>query len=437
MCYKRYWNIVYPYHTVEKIKTKIIALLLWSQKYTKADMLYIAKGSFWVGVNQAISGFLSLALIIAFANLLTKETYGLYSYILSIAGVLNIFTLTGINTAVSRSTAIGKTGILQRTVTYQLKWNLFMLVAFLGLAGYYLFKDETVLASSFFILGLFVPATLALNTYGAFLDGKKEFKLISILRTLSTFVYVGGMFVAILLHGDVVWLIATYTVTIFASTLFFYTYVLHKFKEPPTDDVEETLRYGRELTYIKFIDPVVSQIDKIILGHFWGPAQLATYSLALVIPNKAGVIMKSWVNIGFPKFATKDPGMINTVFYRRIFQGMFIGSLIAVTYILLAPYVFAYILPQYLEGIFYSQLLAINFVFALPNRYVNLLLASQKLSRLLFQRTILTSVIYILLYLMLGIKGGLLGLVIANMVGGVIGFLINTALWVTVSKHTS
>lgn len=416
------------------MKSKIISVLLWCQKYTKADMLYLARGSFWVTVNQAINGALSLALVISFANLLPKETYGLYNYILSVAGVLNIFTLTGINTAVSRAAAMEKVGVLKRTVTYQLKLNTGMFVAFMGLAGYYLFKDETVLATSFFILGFFVPATLALNTYGAYLDGKKEFKLISILRTLSSCVYVGGMFFALLLQGSVIWLITTYAVTIFISTLFFYLYVLHTFKEPQSDDAEETLRYGRELTYIKIIDPIVSQIDKIILGHFWGPAQLASYSLALAIPNKAGVIMKSWVNIGFPKFATKTPEMINTVFLRRIIQGMLIGSLIAIAYILLSPYLFKYVLPQYLESIFYSQLLAVNFVFALPNRYVNLLLASQKLSRLLFQRALITSLIYIVLYLVLGIKGGLLGLVIANMVGGVIGFLINVALWRKVSR---
>lgn len=419
------------------LQKKIIKLLIWSQKYTKADMLYLARGSFWVGVNQAVNGILSLALVVGFANLLPKETYGLYSYILSIAGVLNIFTLTGINTAVARTVAVGKTGILQGIVRYQLKWNMIMFLAFVGLAGYYFFKDERILAASFFILGLFVPATLALNTFGSFLDGKKEFQLVSILRTLSVFVYVGGMFVALLLQGDVVWLITTYAVTIFASTLFFHIYVLRTCGGPQTDDIAETLQYGRELTYIKLIDPIVSQIDKIILGHFWGPAQLASYSLALAIPNKAGVIMKSWINIGFPKFATKSPEMINTVFYRRIFQGIFIGSLIALTYILLSPYIFKYILPQYLESIFYSQLLAINFVFALPNRYINLLLASQKFSKLLFQRGLITSVIYILLYLLLGIKGGLLGLIIANMLGGVMGFLINVGLWLKVSTRTN
>ena len=103
------------------MKAKITSFLLWSQKYTKADMLYIAKGGFWVMFGQGMNAILSLGLLVAFANFLPKETYGTYRYILSIAGMLSIFTLTGMNSAVSRSVARGSIGILNQTVNYQLK----------------------------------------------------------------------------------------------------------------------------------------------------------------------------------------------------------------------------------------------------------------------------------------------------------------------------
>ena len=136
-------------------------LLRWSEKYFKTDMVYVAKGGFWISFGQATSSVLSLLLIIAFANLLPKETYGTYRYILSLAGVLNIFALTGMNSAVARAVAAGNEGVLKASVRYQFKWNLLMLAAFWVLGGYYFINGDFLFATSFLILSILVPSNHA------------------------------------------------------------------------------------------------------------------------------------------------------------------------------------------------------------------------------------------------------------------------------------
>jgi len=79
------------------MKNRLVPFLRWSEKYTKLDMVYLTKGGFWMTLSQVSSNMLSLLLVIAFANLLPKETYGLYRYILSLAGMLNSLSLTGMN----------------------------------------------------------------------------------------------------------------------------------------------------------------------------------------------------------------------------------------------------------------------------------------------------------------------------------------------------
>ncbi len=350
---------------MNNLRTKTYNLLRKSEKFLKIDMVYLAKGGFWVTSGQSINTILSLVLIVAFANLLPKETYGTYKYILSLAGVLNIFTLTGMNSAVARAVAIGSEGALKASVKYQLKWNLLMLATCWILGGYYFINGDVLFATSFFILGVFVPPTLALNTYGAYLEGKRKFKIASISNVISTSIYVLGALTAILLSGEVIWLIAAYAITTFAATLFFYIFILRRFKQPTVTTIKDTLKYGRNLSFIRIMGPIVAQIDKIILAHFWGPAQLATYSLAKAVPDRATSYIKNWVGLGFPKFAVKTPEEINTVFYRRIFQGMSTGATIALFYILITPYLFKYLLPQYLEGVLYSQILAVSFIFAM------------------------------------------------------------------------
>lgn len=412
---------------------RLVSLLRSSERYIKLDMVYLTKGGFWMSFGQAASSVIALLLTIAFANLLPKETFGIYRYILSLAGVLNIFALTGMNSAVARAVATGHEGALRTSVRYQFKWNLVMLAAFWALAGYYFIQGDSLFATSFLLLGVCVPSTLALNTYGAYLEGKKEFKLANISSVISSLVYAAGMVAAILWSGEVFWLVAAYAVTTFVSTLFFYIVTLRIFK-PPITDAGETLTYGRELTFIGFIEPLTSQIDKIILAHFWGPAQLATYSLAMAVPGRLTSFIKTLVGLGSPKFATKTYEEINAVFYKRIFLGMGLGAVTAIAYIVASPYLFMYLLPQYLDGVFYSQILATSLLFAMPNRFVSLLLVSQKLSKVIFTNSLIQGTIKLILFIVLGIWGGIMGLVLAYVAMAFIGMLVNILIWRVATK---
>lgn len=415
------------------LRNKVYDTLRWSEKYTRADMVYLAKGNFWQVLGQVVSSVLSLALIFVFANYLPKETYGLYRYILSLAGVLGIFTLGEMNQAVSQAVASGDEGALRASVRYQLKWNTLQLFAFFALGAYYFYSNNTPVALSLFVMGIFSPLAQALNTYSAYLNGKKQFRLNNIFSIIATGIYVISMITVIIMSGNIIWLIATYSIVTFVTTVAFYMQTLRIFK-PPTTEAYGTLKYGRELTFISLISPIVSQIDKIILTHFWGATQLALYSLSTAIPGRATSFIKSLADIGFVKFARKTPEELNKVFYIRIFQGLLIGTICTIGYIVAAPYLFKYLIPKYLDALFYSQLLSISFLFAIPNRYISLLLASQKLSRVIFINNVIQNIIRICSYIVLGIWGGFFGLIIAQVSNSLISLLTNIVMWRTNSK---
>ncbi len=399
----------------------------------KADVNYLIKGGFWITFGQVASSLLSLGLVIGFANLVPKETYGTYRYILSIVGLLGICTLTGMNNAVSREVAAGREGALRASVTYQLKWNVGMFAVFYALGAYYSLSGNAGLGLSFFILGIFVPATLALNTYGAYLDGKREFRRASVASITSSLVYVAGMMAVLFFKPEIIWLTVGYAITTFATTFYFYTATVKKFHLQQTKDTE-TIAYGRELTFINLVGPIASQIDKIILAHFWGATSLAVYSLAQAVPDRATAIIKDWVGIGLAKFANKTPAEINTVFYRRILQGIALGVISAILYIALAPTLFKYALPQYLDSVGYSQVLSLAFLFAVPNRYVSLLLVSQKLSRPILFNNVAQSILKIGVYVILGLTGGIGGLVAANVANAGFGMVMNIMTWRRASR---
>lgn len=399
------------------LRNKINQLLNYGTQILGLDLKYFASGGFWTTLGQGVNSAMALALTVAFANLIPKETYGLYRYAISLANLLNIFTLTGMNTAIGQAAAAGNEGVLRTAVKHQLKWNLMMTAAMFGIGSYYFWNANPTMAASLFILGIFVPMTLALNSYAPYLDGKKQFKLNNLFIIGSTVIYVFGMLATLLLVKEVWALILIYSLTTFTANLFFYIKTLRLFNPPETPS-KDALAYGWKLTYLRLIGPVVGQIDNIILNHFWGPAQLAVYSLARAMPDKITPVSKRIIGLGMPKLVQKSTEEINKVFYKRVLQGAGLGAILAAGYILLSPFVFKYLMPKYLESVFYSQILAIGFIFVMPMGYIGAAFDSHKMSvkPLFVLSGFVMNGVKIILYVSFGISGGILGLILAQLI---------------------
>ncbi len=400
------------------------------------DLKYFVSGGIWKTIGTAITNILAALLMIAFANLLPKETYGLYRYILSLLGILTIFSLTGMNAAVTQAVATGNEGALKASVKYQLKWNFLMIFASWALAAYYLWQQNTDISIALFILGLITPFTYTFNTYGAYLEGKKNFKRKSIFLIWSSIIYVAGMLPAIYFGKKMLWLIAAYAITSFLSNLFFYIKTL-KIYNPLENKSPEAITYGRHLTYLNFVNPILGQADNIILGHFWGVEQLAVYSLARIMPDKIGPFIKQIIGVGLPKLAPKSIKEINSVFNKRLLQSVVIGALIAAAYIVIAPFIFKYILPKYLESVFYSQILALGFILIVPIGYISTMVAAQKMiTRPLFViSNFIMNGFKIILYIIFGIYGGILGLVLSQIIYYIVALFISIWLWQYETKN--
>ena len=128
---------------MQRLKAKIKNFLIWSQKYTQTDMVYLAKGGFWLTLGNIISSASVFLLAIAFANLLDSTTYGNYKYILSLVGILIIFTLTGTKFAIPQAVARGLEGSFYTGFKTKLKWGVLGSLSAIGLAGYYFLQGNS------------------------------------------------------------------------------------------------------------------------------------------------------------------------------------------------------------------------------------------------------------------------------------------------------
>src|SRR3989344_513029 len=103
-------------------------------------MVYLAKGGFWTTLSFIVSTLASIATMVAFGNLLPRENFGTYNYLLSLGASLSFLTLTGMGPAVMRAVARGHGNVVPTAVSFQLKFNLLAVATTLLAALYYGYK---------------------------------------------------------------------------------------------------------------------------------------------------------------------------------------------------------------------------------------------------------------------------------------------------------
>ncbi len=424
---------------MQDIKQKLRLLLIRLQEYLHIDTLYLAKGGFWLSASFFLTSILSLVQVVIFANVLPKEAYGTYKYILALAGSFAFITWTGMNDAVTQAAAKdGSSAILSYAVKVQLKWNFLFSVVMTGLSVYYFLNHNILFAKSLFVLGLSFPLDATFNTYGAFLAGKKDFRRASLYCTVTPAIQLIALGIGALLTKDIFTLIVIYALTGFLPNLFFYIRTMRLYKPETVSEEQKTalIHYSKHLSFVHILSSIAQYVDKIVIFHYLGAIELAVYGLALAIPERIRGYVKAMASMLMPRLSEKTPEDIHETFGTRIFQGMLVGAAISAVYILLAPTFYRIFLPKYLESVFYSQVFSLTLIFALPANYIGGVFTAHKMLRPIYYSSLSANVLKILLYIILGKAFGVWGVIASLLIVYITGIIYNFYLWEKeIKKH--
>ena len=397
---------------IKNLYYKLYHFLRKTQKYTKTDNVYLVKYGSWLTIGQIISSACSFLLALAFANLLPKETYGNYKYILSLAGLLTIPTLAGINTAVIQAVSRGYEGSLIKGLKTRIYWGILGSLASLGLAGYYYLNDNITLTISFLIIAVFLPLMDSFDIYQTIFNGRKLFdiqvKYASSIRILS----VGAMITALFFTKNLFLIIFVY---FFSYTLFrfiFLVITLKKFSLNKKED-PQTIPYGKHLTLMDIINTSASYLDKILVFHYLGAAELAIYAFAILPPEQIKGFLANIRSLTLPKLAIRPKEEIKATIFPKMFRFALFVAVGIFIYILLAPAFYHLFFPQYTESIFYSQIFSISLITAIAT-LPEVALRAKMAKKQLYQLNIFSPIIQIILLFLFINLYGLLGIILAR-----------------------
>lgn len=347
-------------------------LLRKSEKYFKTDMVYLAKGGFWLTLSQITVSLLGLLLSIGFANLLSQESYGTYRYILSLGGIITAFSLSGLNNAIMRSAAHGKEGTLLWGFWKNLQWSSIIVLISIAISSYYYLNGNNMLALGMLIIGSFSPFIDSAELYNAFLNGKKDFRTASILRIVRNTVPFLALITTIFITNNPLLIIFIYFISHAVTVILIFIYTI-RYKTENSLVEEDALKTGKHISIMNTVASTVDKIDNVLLFHYFGPAQLAIYNFALAIPNNIGGMLKNISILAIPKFAkSTDKEATKKAIVKKsllLSAGLFP---VIIGYVIFAPLIFEILFPKYISAVFYSQLfmLVLFFNSTLPYAYI-------------------------------------------------------------------
>ncbi len=396
------------------VQEKVVAILRWSEKYTKTDMVYLASGGFWLVLEQISGIALSLLVAIAFGHFAGKDTYGNYKYVLSLAAMLGALSLSGLSDAVGQAAAKGKDGVLKQAFWMNLRWSWPFSIAALCLSAYYCAQGNPFVSGSLVIIATLQPLVASSSLFASFLFGQKDFARGALyVMTKNLFTY-GSVLAALFFGERAIMLVATYFVATSLVSLFFAWKAQRRARNGDKD--EQLFSFGAHLSAMNIFGAIADKFDSVIIFSLLGPAELATYAFALAAPEQIKGVVKNMYGLALPRFAERPFEEVKVTVWRKIaLLTLGIAALIG-TYIVFAPLLFKLFFPIYMDAIPYTRWYALSILFAgIPPVLVSALTAHKK-TKALYVSTNAPSIVLIVALLVLVPQFGLGGAIAAQIV---------------------
>lgn len=410
------------------MKDKLIQMLRWSERYTKTDMVYLARGGFWTNASYIFVSLLGFISSVFFARFLTQQEFGMYQYVLAITGIIGATTLTGMNNAATRAVARGSEGDIRKATKFQLLFGFIPTLTALAVVFWYYAHGNTELSTAFLWVALFLPITNAVNTWAAFVSGKKEFRRGFYYGITNALFSYGGTLLALYFTRNFVWIVFGNLFFSLMGHLLLYTLTVRRIpKDAPTDPT--TIPYGTHLSVMAIPSTLASHLDALLVFQFIGPEALAIYAFATLLPEKLTGSLKFMSAIAFPRFSEMSEDAVKLFLRKKIWLILTFPAVCAIGYAALAPYLFKIFFPAYTASIIFTQVYALSF-FSVGASVIQSALMSQKKTKELYYVSLLIPLIKTILLLVFMYHFGLWGLIWAQILSNFISILFQMNIFI-------
>lgn len=383
------------------------------QFVTKNKKILKDTGFLFVSGNaQKILGIITIFVLVRH---FPQESYGEYSFVMSVAALASIFSISGIGNSLIQSISRGFNGTYRASLKYTMGGSCIASLILLGFAISYYSLDHYEMAISFLLLTIFIPFTQGLSYWKSVYSGQEKFMYLSILMFCMDTLKSGSIILLVIYNEPKIY-IPIFVLCIIPTLMnIYYTYITLK-NIPKEAEVEQgSIQYGLKTTLFSCVNVVANKADALLIYAFLSPVSLAIYAVS----DRISEVIKEGVNdIGLilaPKFAkrksyTADLNKILKYFSILISLGILFFAFF------IAPKFIEIVLGQdYLPAIPYTQVLLISISIAifqnLKLRFIMSQLDSDSFRRYIIYTSIARIIFSIAMVPFLGIWGAVISTV--------------------------
>lgn len=305
-------------------------------KYTLISAPWTLVASF----AQPISNYLII--------LLLSKSYGLaaggqFRLLLSIFGILTIFTLVDSGRIVVRYLVLEQRGVVWPLLVSRVRWGLLGLAAGVTWA-FVLYQRGDELALPVLVLALLLPVGKSADLYAQINQARMAFPLSAVYSTIKYGSVIALAVVCIGLNLDITYFLCTYFVVLFGFNMYFLSRHREAY-EAAGPDAKKYVREGLELSGSGVFPIALEQVDKFIVTYFFGLETLALYTIGVSTGRLLLNFVKPVLTIYFAMLVNHRPDPL------RLLGAFTLLTAFGVACAWALKFYFAYVLgPDYLSA---------------------------------------------------------------------------------------
>ncbi len=371
------------------------------------DLTYYLGGGVWLTLSTGVALISSFALSALFARFTSKEFYGQYKFVFSLLSLLAIFSLPGMDTAVTQSIAQGYKNSFLKATQEKLRWSLVGCIGLIVTAIYYFHHQKNlgwvfILALPLFILVYGLPI-------GPAFIGRKQFKIFGIYNILQNGLRLLLVGMAIFISRSVLVVVVTSLLAQSIVNVMAFPLAFRQSREGIKDDAG-LISYGRHLTLINSLTTITLNLSRALLVSFVGFQGLAVYSIASILPDIARGFLKQIRTLTLPKLSKDDVSEVYPKIQARLVYLLLIGFISFLIVALFLPFLILYVYSaKYIDAVLPAEILSISLIFTPLSNVLASALTAQRRKGNLYLAHVVYAIIGIALLIALAPSWGVVG----------------------------
>jgi len=278
--------------------------------------------------NYGLAG-LGMIQLVALLHLLPVATYGKMQFVLACAAMAELLALPGAPVALLQLAAKASTNMLGTVLRWRMLAATGGLIALLATAGYYQYRGETDLAWALAGFAMLFPLS-ALNCATQILIGQEALKTLIRFEYTVRLLQMAATLTAAMLTPDrlVLLVVPAQAIAALAYGGLAWRW-LRGGKSPDAAEKRDELRYVLKRSALAIMPMVDGRIDRVLVGSYFGPAELAIYSAARFVMEQLKSAYMAFYNVLLPVFSRLPLDEINARLPKTMAMGVVVVVLAA------------------------------------------------------------------------------------------------------------